>query len=32
VRGKLKLTRALCMWGDAKKAVDCADDTVIDVK
>ncbi len=32
VRGKLKLTRALCMWGDAKKAVDCADDTVVDVK
>lgn len=32
VRGKLTLTRALCIWGDAKKPVDCAGDTVIDVK
>ncbi len=32
VRDKLKLTRALCMWGDAKEPVDCAGDTVIDVK
>ena len=32
VRGKLTLTRALCMFGDAKKAVDCAGVTVIDVK
>lgn len=32
VRGKLKLVRAICMWGEKTKPVDCAGVTVIDVK
>lgn len=32
VRGKLKLIRALCQWDEKDKPVDCAAETVIDVK